>query len=77
MNGGTIGTYLELLRVITFILDTKRFGLKIRPSVGKKNLNLNVFCDSDWAGDAETRMSVTGLIIYLMGIPVSRRSKEH
>jgi len=31
MDGATIGTYLELLRVIKFVLDTKNFGLKIRP----------------------------------------------
>jgi hypothetical protein len=36
---------------------------------------LNIFCNSDWAGDPETRISVTGFIIYLMGIPVSWRSK--
>jgi hypothetical protein len=36
---------------------------------------LNIFCNSDWAGDPETRISVTGFIIYLMGVPVSWRSK--
>jgi hypothetical protein len=36
---------------------------------------LNVLCDSDWAGDPETRISVTGFIVYLMGVPVSWRSK--
>ena len=41
----------------------------------KKSWNLNVFCDSDWAGDPETRISVTGFIVYLMGVPVSWRSK--
>jgi ribonuclease HI len=37
--------------------------------------NLKVFCDSDWAGDPETRISVTGFIIYLQGAPVCWRSK--
>jgi hypothetical protein len=75
MDGATIWTYLELLRIIKCVLDTKSFGLKIRPSIRKKNWNLNVFCDSEWAGDPETRISVTGLIIYLIDIPVSLRSK--
>jgi hypothetical protein len=38
--------------------------------------NLKVFCDSDWAGDPETRVSVTGFIIYLLDVPVCWRSKS-
>jgi hypothetical protein len=34
-----------------------------------------VFCDSDWAGDSETRISVTGFILYLMNVPVCWQSK--
>jgi hypothetical protein len=32
--------------------------------------NLKVFCDSNWAGDPETRVSVTGFVIYLLDVPV-------
>jgi hypothetical protein len=35
-----------------------------------------VFCDSDWAGDSETRISVTGFILYLMNVPVCWWSKS-
>jgi hypothetical protein len=35
-----------------------------------------VFCDSDWAGDSKTRISVTGFILYLMNVPVCWRSKS-
>jgi ketol-acid reductoisomerase len=35
-----------------------------------------VFCDSDWACDSETRISVTGFILYLMNVPVCWRSKS-
>jgi tartrate dehydratase beta subunit/fumarate hydratase class I family protein len=35
-----------------------------------------VFCDSDWAGDSETRISVTGFILYRMNVPVCWRSKS-
>jgi hypothetical protein len=38
--------------------------------------NLKVFCDSDWAGDPETRVSVTGFVIYLLDVPVCWRSKS-
>jgi len=75
MDGATMGTYLELLRVIKFVLDTKNFCLKIRPKFDNSSWNLRVFCDSDWAGDPETRISVTGFIIYLQGAPVCWRSK--
>jgi hypothetical protein len=34
------------------------------------------FCDSDWAGDPEKRVSVTGFIIYLLNIPICWRSKS-
>jgi hypothetical protein len=34
------------------------------------------FCDSDWAGDPETRVSVTGFVIYLLDVPVCWRSKS-
>jgi len=49
MDGATMGTYLELLRVIKFVLDTKNFCLKIRPKFDNSSWNLKVFCDSDWA----------------------------
>ena len=33
------------------------------------------FSDSDYAGDKETRISVAGFILYLMGVPISWHSK--
>jgi hypothetical protein len=35
-----------------------------------------VFYDSDWVVDSETRISVTGFILYLMNVPVCWRSKS-
>ena len=70
-----MGTYLEMLRVIKFVIDTQQFCLKIQPKPELKNWSLHVFCDSDWAGDSETRISVTGFIVYLMNVPVCWRSK--
>ena len=75
MDKATMGTYLEMLRVIKFVIDTQQFCLKIQPKPELKNWSLHVFCDSDWAGDSETRISVTGFIVYLMNVPVCWRSK--
>jgi hypothetical protein len=47
----------------------------MRPVEGGKDWDLVSYCDSDWAGEAETRISVTGFIIYLLGVPICWRSK--
>jgi hypothetical protein len=75
IDGATIDTYPEMLRVIKFVIDTKMFGLKMSPKIENQNWTLKVFCDSDWAGDPETRISVTGFIIYLLNVPICWRSK--
>jgi hypothetical protein len=36
---------------------------------------LEVYCDSDYAVDKETRRSVTGYVIFMDGNPISWRSK--
>jgi hypothetical protein len=54
-----MGTYLEMLRVVKFVIDTKTFCLKIFPENKIKNCSLHGFCDIDWAGDSEKRISVT------------------
>jgi hypothetical protein len=74
MDKSTKGTYLEMLRVVKFVIDTKKFRLQIKPEFKEKSWSLRVFCDSDWAGDSETRISVTVFILYLMNVPVCWRS---
>jgi hypothetical protein len=75
MDRATKRTYLEMLRVVKFVIDTKNFCLRIQPEFKGKSWSLRVFCDSDWAGNSETRISVTGFILYLMNVPVCWRSK--
>jgi hypothetical protein len=67
----------EMRRVIKYILDTESYGLKISPVMPKGNnlFELKVYCDSDFAGDKDTRISVAGYIMYLCGVPISWRSK--
>ena len=61
----------ELLRVIKFVLDTKELGLKYQPTSIKLEefWDIILFSDSDWAGDEDTRRSVTGYAIFFIGMP--------
>ena len=78
MDGATPAAMKELLRVIKFAIDTKDYGLKIEPNCEiEKELvwNIELFTDSDYAGDRETRVSVSGFILYVMGVAVMWRSR--
>jgi hypothetical protein len=75
MDKATMGTYLEMLSVVKFVIDTTTFCLKIRPESKIKNWSLHVFCYSDWPGNFDKRISITGFIVYLMNLPVCWRSK--
>jgi len=77
LDGASQGTFKELKRVIKFVLNMADYGLKIEPikrATGEP-LSLTVFSDSDYAGDAETRISITGFCVFLMGVPISWKSQ--
>jgi hypothetical protein len=77
MDSVTWGAYNELLRVIKFIIDTKTFGLKVQPKLDNNlGWDLKIFCGRNWASDPETRVSVTGFIIYLLNVPICWHSKS-
>ena len=62
--------------MINFVLDTKYVRLKIQTNFeGKNSWKLKVFSDSNWAGEPERRISVTGFIVYLQDLPVCWNSK--
>ena len=72
--------YKELKRNIKFVLDTKYKALILNP-VGDFNLkqiiwNVLAFSDSDFAGDPDTRRSITGFILFFMGVAISWKSKS-
>ena len=76
MSGASSGAMKELLRVIKFVLDTDEYGLRVKPQTMIDELwDLTVYTDSDWAGDKESRHSVSGYIMYLMGVPILWKSK--
>ena len=55
-----------MLRVIKFVLDTKDLGLKMVPTSHNGIWHLEAFCDSDFANDKETRISVYGYVICFL-----------
>jgi len=76
LDGATDLAWKELLLAIKFLLDTKDLGLHICPTEGRDlPWILILFCDSDYAGDPNTRRSVSGYILFVKGVPVAWRSK--
>ena len=64
-------------RVTKFVLDTRGYGLKIFPSdMSNSHWKITVYTDSDWAGDKDNRRSVSGFVLYLMGVPIMWRSRQ-
>ena len=70
-------SYKDLLRVIGFVLRTPDYGLRFKPKMSEdvKEWDVMLYSDSDWAGDKDTRRSTTGFIIFVLGCPVSWRSR--
>jgi hypothetical protein len=75
MDGANLAAYKEMLRVIKFVLDTKDYCLKLNTVFENEEWDLVSYIDSNWAGNPENRISVTGFIIYLLGVPICWRSK--
>ena len=67
----------ELLHVIKYVIDMKNLGLKIEPTGNSnKPWEIECFSDSNYAGDPVSRQSISGFILYVVGIPVSWQSAE-
>ena len=64
-----------LHRVIRFVEQTKTRCLILEPTKEKLTWDLRVYSDSDFAGDTDTRKSVSGFVIYLCGAVMAWRSK--
>jgi hypothetical protein len=76
MDGATIAAMKELLRVSKFVLDTKDHGLIVKPKKPDgKSWDLVMYTDSDYAGDKDCCISVTGYILYLCEVAISWKSK--
>ena len=69
--------YKKLLKTIKYVVDTKERALKYQGHEydEKKDMwNLKTYCDSDFAGDSDGRVSVTGFCVYVFGKLVSWKS---
>ena len=77
LDGTSPAAYKELMRVLKFVLDTRNMSLTIQPNKQDSFTEWDIiaFSDSDYAGDSETSISIAGFILYLMGIPISWKSK--
>ena len=65
-----------LYRLIRYIELTKNRKLVLAPKQKELTWDLKAYSDSDFAGDTESRKSVSGFIIYLCGAPIAWRSKS-
>jgi hypothetical protein len=77
LDGPTEAAMKELKRAVKFVLATRTFGLKIEPVLdkGESEWKMTIFTDSEYAGDKETRISVGGYIIFLLGVAILWKSK--
>jgi Reverse transcriptase (RNA-dependent DNA polymerase) len=75
MDEANLAAYKEMLRVIKFVLDTKEYCLKLAPELKNEEWDMVSYSDSDWAGDPDSRISVMGFVIYLLGASICWRSK--
>lgn len=60
-------------RILRYVQGTLSMGLVYEKDGG--NI-LNGFCDSDWAGDKDTRRSTSGYCFYIGGAAISWSSKK-
>jgi hypothetical protein len=76
MDAATIGHFKMLLRVMKFVVDTRENNLSCIPkSMHSKEYEVVGYCDSDFSGDTETRHSVTGYVVYVLGFAIAWKSK--
>ena len=60
----------NVIRILRYLKGTINYGIKIT-----NNKKLNIYADSDFAGDTETRRSTTGFLFTIGNAPISWYSK--
>jgi ADP-heptose:LPS heptosyltransferase len=76
LDGVSPAAHKELKRVIKYVLDTEKLALKIQPEVQTGKWSMVVYSNSDYATDPDNRMSISGFVLYLCGIPIVWRTKQ-
>lgn len=62
LNFTTLAAMKEMHCIIKYVLDRKQFGLKFKPDedeIGKNTFSIFIFCKSNFAGNKETRISIS------------------
>ena len=69
--------YKELLHVFKYVLNMKKLGLNIKCTGNlNKPWKIMSFSNNDYAVDLESRRSISGFILYILGVPVAWQSKS-
>ena len=76
LGKATKAAYREMTRCIKYVLDTKSKGLLMAPKKNQGSWEIEVFSDSDWAGDKNDRKSVTSTMIFVEGVIIFWRSRS-
>ena len=72
LNCPSPAAYKEMLHVIKHVLDTRSLAIKVAPTgLIDDEWTVLAFSDSDFGGDKETRISIAGFVLYLLGVPIS------
>lgn len=63
-------------RIMRYLVSTKSNGIVYNKRSENQHYEMIGYCDSDFAGDTETRKSTTGYVIYFCGGPISWCSRK-
>ena len=76
MDGATREHLKSLLRLIKYVIDTKEKMLVMKINREKGFVFTIIgYSDADYGSDKDNRRSITGMVIYLCGIPIAWRSR--
>ncbi|KFD65016.1 LOW QUALITY PROTEIN: hypothetical protein M514_22733 [Trichuris suis] len=68
--------YLKGTQDLKLIFSSKAEGYKGPQDATGESLQLKAYCDSDWAGDVDSRRSTSGYVLTLCNGPVSTRAQK-
>ena len=71
MDGANDLHMKHLIRAIKYVIETRTKYLQIMPSKSNDEWKLVGMSDSDYTGDRESRISITGFVIYFEGVLIS------
>ena len=67
----------EMKLAITYVIDKGNKGSKMTPQKKENIMNIVAYSDCDFAGNKESRISVSGFIILFNDAPINWRSKAY